>query len=323
MGRKLRIHYPGVRYHVIARGNDRQPIFITEDDRNRFELLVADGVSRFGHRIHAYCWMTNHLHLASQVGEVSISKIMHNLCSRYSKDFNNRYGRSGLLFERRFRAILVRDDDSARRLLRYIHLNPFRAGLTDPFGAYPWSSQRAYLHGDSPPWLETEWMTGLFGSHPFEAHKNLREFVLAGATDLAGDEEVMKRTQSRPESDEIHPSPLLAQPIWQFASIREVVGTVAERLGLEESLLAGRDLSRPIVEARGLAAWIVRECRNQSLSELAGLWYRHPSVLSRGASRIDRRIEREPDLRKLLNSMVSSLADEVSQARSSSIQLRE
>ena len=76
MARKPRIHVDGALYHVMLRGNGGQAIFLSDDDHEAFEALVAEGVARFGHRIHAYCWMGNHVHLAIQVADTPLSKIM-------------------------------------------------------------------------------------------------------------------------------------------------------------------------------------------------------------------------------------------------------
>jgi len=114
MARKPRIHLDGALYHVMLRGNGGQSIFLSDEDRDAFEALVAQGVSRFGHRIHAYCcWMGNHVHLAIQVAETPLSKIMQNLAFRYTRWFNRREQRIGHLFQGRFKALLV-DADSYR-----------------------------------------------------------------------------------------------------------------------------------------------------------------------------------------------------------------
>lgn len=98
--RKPRLHVPGGFYHVIARGNDRQDIFLDDDDRLRWEQLLREGLDRHGHRIHAYCWMTNHVHVAIQAGKKPLARFMGSLLSRYAKEFNRKTGRSGHVFER-------------------------------------------------------------------------------------------------------------------------------------------------------------------------------------------------------------------------------
>ena len=93
MARKPRIHIPGGFYHVILRGNDGQDIFFSDQDQNYFEKLVQNGIDRFKHRIHAFCWMSNHVHMLIQVYEVPLSKIIQNLSFRYTNYINKKIPR--------------------------------------------------------------------------------------------------------------------------------------------------------------------------------------------------------------------------------------
>ena len=129
MARKARIHYPGALYHVILRGNARQDIFIDDGDRYRFYLLMQEGIARYRHSIHAFCLMTNHLHLLIQVADIPLSRIMQNLSFRYTRWSNGRQWQSGHLFQGRYKAVLVNGDEYLLELVRYLHLNPVRAGL--------------------------------------------------------------------------------------------------------------------------------------------------------------------------------------------------
>ncbi len=171
MGRIPRQHYGGAFYHFIARGNDRQPIFLPESDRRAFERFLSDGVERFGQRNHAYCWMTNHLHMAVEVANVPLSHVAHNLLFRYARWFHRKYGRSGHLFERRYRAFLIRTEAALQSLVRYIHLNPVWAAIVDGPSAYPWSSYSAYsdLGSPGPSWLTRNFVLSLFGKTPVGA----------------------------------------------------------------------------------------------------------------------------------------------------------
>jgi len=98
MARKPRVHYPTALYHVILRGNGGQEIFLSQEDRFRFYLLLQEGVERYGHRIHAFCLMTNHIHLAIQVGDIALARIIQNISFRYTRWVNWRQSRTGHLF---------------------------------------------------------------------------------------------------------------------------------------------------------------------------------------------------------------------------------
>jgi putative transposase len=99
MARKPRILFPGAVYHVILRGNAGQPIFFNERDLYRLYLILQYVVEKFDCRIQAFCFMTNHLHLIVQTGDVSLSRIMQNLSLRYTKWINHTQSRTGHVFQ--------------------------------------------------------------------------------------------------------------------------------------------------------------------------------------------------------------------------------
>ena len=145
MARKPRLHVPGGVYHVMLRGNGWKNIFYTQIDRDHLEELVGEGVIRYGHRIHAYCWMRNHIHLAIQVAEEPLSKIVQNFSFRYARWVNKKKREVGHVFQGRYKSILVDKESYLLQLVRYIHLNPVRAGLIDDVKDYRWCSHGAYL----------------------------------------------------------------------------------------------------------------------------------------------------------------------------------
>ena len=107
MPRKPRIHAEGAVYHVILRGNARQEIFSDDRDRFRFYDILHKSYERFRYRIVAFCLMSNHIHLAVQVGEVPLSRIIQNVAQRYTQWFNWRHQKCGHLFQGRYKAIMV------------------------------------------------------------------------------------------------------------------------------------------------------------------------------------------------------------------------
>jgi len=123
----------------MLRSNAGQAIFYNDEDRYHLYLLLQEGMSRYGHRIHGFCLMSNHVHLAVQVGEEPLSKIMQNLSFRYTRWVNRKQKRIGHLFQGRYKAILVEQDSYLLELVRYIHLNPVRAKMVRQPSAYSWS----------------------------------------------------------------------------------------------------------------------------------------------------------------------------------------
>ncbi|MFH1185948.1 MAG: transposase [Chloroflexota bacterium] len=145
MARKPRIHYAGALHHVILRGNAGDDVFSDDVDRTKFCLLVQEGIERFEHRVHAFCLMGTHVHVALQVRERPLSRIMQNLTFRYTQWYNRRHARIGHLFHGRYKANLVDVDTYLVSLVRYIHLNPVRAGMVERPEDYRWSSHRFYV----------------------------------------------------------------------------------------------------------------------------------------------------------------------------------
>jgi len=102
MARKPRIRVYGGFYHVILRGDGRQNIFFAATDRNKWQDILQKGLSRYGRRIHAYCWMTNHIHMAVQVGSQPLANCMGYIASSYARFINRVNCRPGHLFKRRY-----------------------------------------------------------------------------------------------------------------------------------------------------------------------------------------------------------------------------
>jgi len=165
MPRQLRIEYPGAFYHVYSRGNQKQAIYLTDEDRFFFLKVLHDARERLGALVHVYCLMNNHYHLALETPEANLSKIMHFINSAYSVHLNIKHERIGHLFQGRFKAILVQADAYARTLTMYIHGNPVRNGTVDRPEQYEWSSCQDYYGPRTPPvWLETRTILGCSGT---------------------------------------------------------------------------------------------------------------------------------------------------------------
>ena len=142
MPRGPRLDAPGVVHHVIARGIERSKIFRTDDDREDF--LERLEVVTQGDRAFVYGWslIQNHFHLAIRTGTESLATVMRRLTTGYAVAFNRRTKRHGHLFQNRYKSIVVDDEAYLLGLVRYIHLNPLRAGLVRSVTAlarYPWS----------------------------------------------------------------------------------------------------------------------------------------------------------------------------------------
>jgi putative transposase len=143
MPRLPRYILPGVPQHIIQRGNNRQAIFAAEGDYITYLDWLKRAADQYGLYIHAYVLMTNHVHLlATPMAEDSIGKALQSLGRRYVQYFNFSYGRTGTLWESRYRATVVDADSYFLACSRYIELNPVRASMVQAPGDYRWSSYR-------------------------------------------------------------------------------------------------------------------------------------------------------------------------------------
>jgi len=148
MPRLPRFVLPGQPQHVIQRGNNRCPIFNAEKDYRRFHYYLQDACARHDCHIHAYVFMTNHIHLLLTPNkENSIAKAMQSLGRRYVQYFNTSYSRTGTLWEGRYKATMIDTENYLFTCSRYIELNPVRARVTHRPGDYGWSSYKANALG--------------------------------------------------------------------------------------------------------------------------------------------------------------------------------
>jgi putative transposase len=162
MARLPRLHVPGGYYHVILRGNHQQHLFAAAEDRTALNDIVAEALERYGARIHAFCWMVDHLDLLVQIADRPLGGLMHRVTTRYSRYRHRQLKTTGHLFERRYKAKLVELDVYGFALLRHIHCNPVVAELVRDPADYAWSSHRAYLGCESIGWLTVDVMLALF-----------------------------------------------------------------------------------------------------------------------------------------------------------------
>ena len=148
MPRKPRFNLPGIPQHVIQRGNNREPCFLSEMDYRRYQNDLYEAANKFFCKIHAYVLMTNHVHLlVTPLKEHGISDMMQALGRRYVYYINKTYQRTGTLWEGRYKSCLIDSDEYLLTCMRYIELNPVRASMVAHPGEYPWSSYANNAYG--------------------------------------------------------------------------------------------------------------------------------------------------------------------------------
>jgi putative transposase len=154
MPRRPRIAVAGIPWHIIQRGNNRSACFFTDDDYLYYLDQLQQQSANFGCAVHAYCLMTNHVHLLLTPEAItSASLMMKNLGQRCVQRINRTYRRSGTLWEGRFKSCLAQDEGYALNCYRYVELNPVRAGMVTRPKDYQWSSFRFNGEGENSEFL--------------------------------------------------------------------------------------------------------------------------------------------------------------------------
>jgi REP element-mobilizing transposase RayT len=208
MPRLARIDISGVLQHVIVRGIERRDIFIDDLDRQRFADRFVALLSETGVRCYAWALLSNHFHLLLVPTSTPLSTFMRRLLTGYAVSFNRRHQRAGHLFQNRYKSIVCEEEPYLLELLRYIHLNPLRAGMVknlEELDHYRWGGHAVLLGNHRLPGQETDFILERFGHDPATAKANYRLFVAAGINDGHCEELVgggLKRRQGEdPEDD--------------------------------------------------------------------------------------------------------------------------
>jgi putative transposase len=179
MARPLRIEFPGATHHVTSRGNERRDIFLCDEDRLAFLEFLGQASRRFGWILTAWVLMTNHFHLVVQTPQPNLSRGMHWLNSKYAGWFNAKYRRAGHLFQGRFKSFLIEKETYFAEVLRYVVLNPVRAGMVARPEDYRWSSYCATSGLDpAPGWFDAGTALEPFGGAGPIAQARYRSYVL-------------------------------------------------------------------------------------------------------------------------------------------------
>jgi REP element-mobilizing transposase RayT len=284
MARPLRLEHSGAIWHVTARGNERGDVFRDDVDREAFLSVLGRTVSLYGWRLHAYVLMGNHYHLLVETPEPTLSRGMRDLNGVTTQRFNRRHGRTGHLFEGRFKAILVEREVHLLEVARYVVLNPVRVGLARSAASWPWSSFKATAGlAEGPEWLETAWTIEQFGRRPAEARRRYVAFVAEGKTSgydpwshLHGQVFLGSEAFARDAGRKANPNPKTAakevprvqrEPVTRGPGEVAAAFSSARKVSLEE--MAGSP--RKHLVDRALLAWALRSRSRAPLAAIAGL----------------------------------------------------
>lgn len=181
MARLPRLYVPGCPQHIIVRGNARRAVFLDDADRSAYLTWLAGAVRDYRLELLAYVLMENHVHLlAIPPAEGVLGRAMQSLGRRYVRYFNDRHGRAGTLWEGRYRATIVDSERYLLECMRYIDLNPVRAGAVGDPGDWRWSSYQHHVGGVVDPMLTEHQLIWSLGNTPFARQAAYRALCAEG-----------------------------------------------------------------------------------------------------------------------------------------------
>lgn len=312
MPRQARLDLPGYLYHVIARGLDRRPIFTDSVDRVDFLSRIEKANEHVPVQILAWALMTNHFHFLIRPGAQGLAPFMRRLMTGYAVAFNRRHKRFGYLFQNRFKSILCEEGPYFLELVRYIHLNPVRAGLVtdiDALANYRWCGHGPLLGSKGPAWQNTREVLNLFSSDPVQARRQYGSFLRDGLKekpreDLLGGglrrsmggwidrrdrqaydaqvlgsgsfvEEVLNRVEKNHKE----------RQTWKQVPYEALVQAVARRFGIQANGLFERGRQKSLSQAKSVLIYAGIEKRGETQKHMADLMHFSPSAIGRARLR--------------------------------------
>ncbi len=312
MTRALRVEYPGAVYHVICRGNNRQAIFRDDQDRKRYLEKLSLYCQEKKVDLLAYSLMSNHVHVLLETPEGNLSKMMQAFQTSYTLYFNRRHGRTGHVFEQRYKAMLVDKDNYLLQVSRYIHLNPLGAKLAQRPQDYRWSSYASYLKGKGIAGSNVATVLDYFTGSKSRQIEQYREFVEGERGEklnnpapavrkqiYVGDEDfeaAVQRNIQRVTGREVRPT------------MKGIVAAVCAATGQSETEIRGRQRREDIKRCRELLCYLGRRHGEVSLDELRRyLQVRELSTVTHAVRRAEARLENDADFRHLRERTLNEL----------------
>ena len=299
----MRIEYPGAVYHVICRGNNRQAIFRDDADRKRYLEKLSLYCQEKNVDLLSYCLLSNHVHLLVETPKGNLSKMMQAFQTSYTVYFNKRHGRTGHIFEQRYKARVVDKDNYLLQVSRYIHLNPVSARIVKRPQDFRWSSYGSYLKGKGLTALKTESVLANFNGSTSRQLRQYRDYVEGDGSEktrnpapevikqiFIGDEDfaaAIRRKGNRPSVREGH------------YSFQQMVAAVSAVTGVEREEIRTPERSERIQRSREMLCYIARRYGEVGLQELARfLQVKELSTASHAVRRAEERLKDDSGFRR-------------------------
>jgi len=323
MPRHARIDLPGLLHHVIVRGIEKRPVFLGDQDReeflSRFSLLLAETETD----CYAWALLDTHFHLLLQPRTVKLSSFMRRLLTGYAVVFNLRHQRSGHLFQNRYKSIVCDGDSYLLELVRYIHLNPLRAGIVaslESLDGFPWCGHRELLGKTARRLIAEDKVLSFFSKRRGAARALYHQFIAEGidvpvAVSLAtggkraslaldpglGDEDLFdERILGGGDFAERVLNLLGETTSVLEMTLEEVIDKVSDYFGIDEPRMKKPGKERALVQARAVVCYVaVRELGLRGV-EVASTLACTPGAVSHAARRGEQILRQEIDLQRML-----------------------
>ncbi|MEK7721078.1 MAG: transposase [Elusimicrobiota bacterium] len=287
MGRPTRIQYAGACYLVGLQGNNRQSLFLSNQDRRQFLAMLKQHKERHGLKVYAYSLLDHSVNLLIETPAPNLSAVMQAFNTQYTKYFNAAHNTLGHVFQGRYRAYLVDKETHLAEMTRYVHLACVRDALKDKPWRYQWSSCAAYVeaaHGEAPL-VSADIVLRKFGTGRLNQSVRYLQYIkdrmktageqvlpVIGGLAIGGESFLGKLAAHRG-------APVLPRPV-PIAAARKIIAEVAVRHGLTEEKIMGRVQWREVSAVRREAIHRVWKETRMGVSELAHLFQRTPSAIS-------------------------------------------
>jgi REP element-mobilizing transposase RayT len=281
MPRHLRVHAPGLLYHIMVRGNNGQPIFLKSADYESFQRILHVVRERYPFYLYAYVLMPNHFHLLLEVSQAPTGRLMQSLLTAYAHEFNRKHGRRGHLFQGRYKAIACERESYLLELVRYIHLNPVRAKLVRRPGEWRWSGHGEYLRREERGLIDSGPVMGELGT-PAHYEAFVREGVKGtyrpewhpgDRAPFLGSEGFVKKVIKVNEP----------QNSGKRTTMEALLKRVAAQARLSVEVLKEKGRSAAVVEARDSFMWQAVTAQGYQAAEVAAFLRCDPSNQPRAA----------------------------------------
>lgn len=292
MPRQARIYFPGGIFHIISRCLKKEYLLDGSEERARYLVLLGEASKRTDTRVLAWCMMSNHVHLVVRAGEEPLQRLMRSVNVGYANWKNRKDQRIGPVFAERFKAVLLEEELHLREAVRYVHLNPVRAGIVAHPDDSTWTSHRIYAGLEQPPpWFDPQPVLSWFGQDEPTARRAYVRFVEEGIGEgrsavLSGDKadpairEILQALgdANRPSGPIVGSAAFLADVLEQSrrpvgrAALRSKASIEQRRPTLEaliDLVCAVLEIERPLFDERP-------KCRGPNLARriLTRLWLR-------------------------------------------------